>query len=382
MKRPRATENSENPAKAKRGRPLSTKKKRPDALPNPIRGRSKAEKDAEIDLVLADANFSQRDMAARLRVSLSTVQRYIHQRKSSPVTPKSTSKQNTQSKRLREAIRAVYSENPRQTSPQIVQTLSSKHQLLVSRTTVWRVLVEDLGLQFKKRSQLVNKIPAAVNTELRRKFATAFLEIAKTNPIIIWTDETQAGSNNYHHGGFASEGQEPTEREKQRWAPHVNCWGAMWENGAYVVKVPKGKGKRGGTTKAQYIKFISLHLKNIVARVKKNSNGRPIYWMQDGASVHGQKETIELCKKHNINFLSEWPAHSSDLNPIEDFWTLLKRAIAKDVQLPKHSNKHRTTIDEKISAFAKHASRRMLKKFCNVGKKFGKVRRENRNSTS
>jgi transposase len=272
---------------------------------------------------------------------------------------------------LRDAIEAMYEADLDMSSPDIVQKLYDEDRIEVSRYTVWRTLTLDLGLRFKK----AKVIPALGDPAARLAFVKRFGEImAEEDPVVIWTDETMAGCNDYRVGGFRKRGEDGPSKRKERWAPKVHCWGALWESGAYVVRLHKGEGTRGGLVKAQYLKFIAQHMRNLIARVKRTAGQRPIYWMQDGASVHGKAETQALCAKHGIRFVDGWPAHSPDLNPLENFWAILKRAIGKEVQLFKNTEENRDKIVTKVDGHVKRVNPRMCQRLCSVGKRFKKVR--------
>lgn len=51
-------------------------------------------------------------------------------------------------------------------------------------------------------------------------------------------------------------------------------------------------------------------------------------FQQDGARCHTSKETIQWLKSKCL-FIKRWPANSPDLNPIENFWAVLKAAVYK-----------------------------------------------------
>ena len=79
---------------------------------------------------------------------------------------------------------------------------------------------------------------------------------------------------------------------------------------------------------ARYTQFFE---KNLMPWMKKKSTAfkKNMVFMLDNAPSHASKFTREWLEKKGIkeDHLMTWPPASPDLNPIENYWSLLKREL-------------------------------------------------------
>ena len=52
-------------------------------------------------------------------------------------------------------------------------------------------------------------------------------------------------------------------------------------------------------------------------------------FMQDGATCHTSKSTLEYLSTKGVPVLTPWPANSPDLNPVENMWSIVAREVEK-----------------------------------------------------
>ena len=96
--------------------------------------------------------------------------------------------------------------------------------------------------------------------------------------------------------------------------PSVMIWGEMFVNGtAGLSFLPPGTTMNG----QKYVDLLKDKLELYVAIHKCK------IFMQDNAPCHRSKIVTQFLKSKKIQIL-DWPGNSSELNPIEYLWTVLK----------------------------------------------------------
>lgn len=112
-------------------------------------------------------------------------------------------------------------------------------------------------------------------------------------------------------------------REQSSCAASVMVWAVIGINFRFLVflKVPEGSS---GINSAEY---ISQCLKPLTTGRKRFLKTKTL--MQDGAKIHWTQDAQTFCESNGLKLLHNWPAHSADLNPLENLWNLLQTRVSE-----------------------------------------------------
>ncbi|GFV75765.1 transposable element Tcb2 transposase [Trichonephila clavipes] len=80
-------------------------------------------------------------------------------------------------------------------------------------------------------------------------------------------------------------------------------------------------------------------------RLFRGANGRHFIFMDDNARPHRTLAVEELLESEDITQM-EWPAYSSDLNPIEHVWDVFGRRIAAPLHHPENTQQLKQNLIE------------------------------------
>ncbi|KAG1132613.1 hypothetical protein G6F38_013287 [Rhizopus arrhizus] len=85
-----------------------------------------------------------------------------------------------------------------------------------------------------------------------------------------------------------------------------------------------------------------------------------IYFKHDNDPKHKAKSTIVWLDNHQVRYISDWPAQSPDLNPIEHVWHQLKWKLSYYERRAKNTNELRERVEKIWNDFDKKLCQRYI----------------------
>ncbi|CAM1330816.1 Uncharacterised protein at_DN1629 [Pycnogonum litorale] len=222
-------------------------------------------------------------------------------------------------------MRRIAVRSPMSSSSKIRSALLAKGTD-VSRRTVSRRLVDYFGLKSFKPARKP-RLTLAMKVK-RLAFAKKHANWTIQQWLQVFFRTNRPYSSSTHVRGMSVDQLEKdlmsdTPYKHMKHPPSVMIWGGISVNGtAGLFFLPSGTTMNGQ-------KYVDL-LKNKLELHMAIHKCKII--MQDGAPCHRSKIVTQFLKSKKIQIL-DWLGNSSDLNPIENLWSILKNKVADNSQV-------------------------------------------------
>jgi len=268
-----------------------------------------------------DAKWTSQQIADKLAIPLSTVEKFCSRAKNQPnfqtSSRDSCGRKRKTTQTTDRQIKRLCLDNPFATAKEIKDNLADGEQL--SEQTI-RNRLDEAGL---------GCYIAATKTQLSQEHMKARFIWAKDK--LPWTNEA-----NWNHVIFSDEsrfdlaGQVGTlvrrpigtrfnlrhlKNKKNRATAHVMIWGAFSANGFTPLYRIQGNLNSVG-----YINLLKDHLLPAMGNLLPKGG----LFQQDNAPIHVSKQTTTFLDNNDIQRI-DWPALSPDMNPIENVWGILAK---------------------------------------------------------
>ena len=264
--------------------------------------------------VLSKVGWSISQLRKKFNVSVSTIQRC---RRAPEPTPRRT---RTRSGKVTSKIKRI--ERLLRYRPfSSCADLASRDKSLGCVSTV-RSLLRKAGYRNWKRPIGCKEAPT--DPARRSRFVTKALKLNKDTRW-FFSDEKRWDLNCYSRQTQWAKSVASVEKSVRiQFQVKLLVWVMIGLDGAgKVVKKIEFLPPTKNMNKERYVEVLKKHVVPVLGK-------KPLYrFMHDGASSHTALLTRDLLKARKVTYESEWPARSPYLNPVENLFAIMSRAVCK-----------------------------------------------------
>ena len=178
------------------------------------------------------------------------------------------------------------------------------------------------------------KHPALDKTDIRKAFAKKWKGVSPRK--VVFSDEHFVSTNaSTTHKMIVRKGERPVPKSSKRRQniPHFQIWAAIGHNYKsplviFPIRNAKPKADADDDAPSNFRLNAKGYTRRCLPKVKEHLKKPGMVFMQDGARCHWAKSVKAYFAREGITVMSDFPASSPDLNPIESVWAELNRRIS------------------------------------------------------
>ena len=188
--------------------------------------------------------------------------------------------------------------------------------------------VRRLFLEHGWRSRVRRRLPLQKPTDhiYRKEFCWKYRAGSKT---ILFSDEKNFDTHDCgSKRAWCGPGELAPPLPRQQFPPSVMVWGVIGVGFRHLEVLPKQVAKKGGGPPKAYRMNAEDYAKKCLGKVIGRLRRPDALFMQDGAKCHTAASTTKYLRDKGVNFIEKWPPRSPQLNPIENMWATVARAVS------------------------------------------------------